>query len=322
MPTRRTLLTAGAALLAAPALAQDFPSRAITITVPFAAGGPTDVISRLVADGMGRALGVPVVVENVTGAGGTIAAARVAQARPDGTTLLMHHIGHATTATLYRKLPYDVETSFAPLGLVSDAAMTLVARPDFPATDLAGVMAEIRRQGDKLTLAHSGLGGANQLCGMLLQRAAGTALTTVVFRGSAPAITDMMAGRIDVFCDQATNTAPFIRDGRVKAYAETLPERVPGLDLPTTAEAGVPALAMSTWHGLYAPAGTPEAVQEKLSVALRAALREERLLARFGELVTQPASAERATPAFHRRFLAEEVARWRPIITEAGQYAD
>ena len=322
MPTRRTLLTAGAALLAAPALAQDVPSRAITITVPFAAGGPTDVISRLVADGMGRALGVPVVVENVTGAGGTIAAARVAQARPDGTTLLMHHIGHATTATLYRKLPYDVEASFAPLGLVSDAAMTVVARPDFPASDLAGVMAEIRRQGDKLTLAHSGLGGANQLCGMLLQRAAGTALTTVVFRGSAPAITDMMAGRIDVFCDQATNTAPFIRDGRVKAFAETLPERVPGLDLPTTAEAGVPALAMSTWHGLYAPAGTPEAIQEKLSVALRAALRDERLLARFGELVTQPASAERVTPAYHRRFLAEEVARWRPIINEAGQYAD
>ena len=322
MPTRRTLLTAGAALLAAPALAQDFPSRAITITVPFAAGGPTDVISRLVADGMGRVLGVPVVVENVTGAGGTIAAARVAQARPDGTTLLMHHIGHATTATLYRKLPYDVEASFAPLGLVSDAAMTLVARPDFPASDLAGVMAEIRRQGDKLTLAHSGLGGANQLCGMLLQRAAGTALTTVVFRGSAPAITDMMAGRIDVFCDQATNTAPFIRDGRVKAYAETLPERVPGLDLPTTAEAGVPTLAMSTWHGLYAPAGTPEAIQEKLSAALRATLQDERLLARFRELVTQPASAERVTPAFHRRFLAEEVARWRPIINEAGQYAD
>ncbi|MBO1078276.1 tripartite tricarboxylate transporter substrate-binding protein [Roseomonas haemaphysalidis] len=327
MTTRRTLLrqlglAAGAALLAVPALAQDFPSRAITITVPFAAGGPTDVISRLMADGMGRDLGVPVVVENVTGAGGTIAAQRVAQARPDGTTLLMHHIGHATTATLYRKLPYDVEGSFAPLGLVSDAAMTVVARPDFPATDLAGVMAAIRQQGDRLTLAHSGLGGANQLCGMLLQRAAGTALTTVVFRGSAPAITDMMAGRIDIFCDQATNTAPFIRDGRVRAYAETLPARVPGLDLPTTAEAGVPALAMSTWHGLYAPAGTPPEVQERLSAAIRAALKEERLLARFGELVTQPASAERATPAYHRRFLAEEVARWRPIITDAGQYAD
>ncbi|MCI0752916.1 tripartite tricarboxylate transporter substrate-binding protein [Teichococcus vastitatis] len=323
MMHRRTLLAAGALLLTVPvpAPAQEI-NRAVTITVPFAAGGPTDVISRLVAEGMGRNLGVPVVVENVTGAGGTIAAARVAQARPDGTTLLMHHIGHATTATLYRKLSYDVERSFAPLGLVSDAAMTLVARPDFPAQDLAGMMAEIRRQGDKLTLAHSGLGGANQLCGMLLQRSARQALTTVVFRGSAPAITDMMAGRIDVFCDQATNTAPFIRDGRIKAYAVTLPQRVPGLDLPTTAEAGQADIAMSTWHGLYAPAGTPEPVQERLSAALRAALREERLLARFNELVTAAASEDRATPAFHRRFLSEEVARWRPIIQEAGVYAD
>ncbi|MFC7608073.1 tripartite tricarboxylate transporter substrate-binding protein [Teichococcus aestuarii] len=322
MLTRRTLLAATPALLATPALAETFPTRSITITVPFAAGGPTDVVSRLVAEGMSKDLGQPVVVENVTGAGGTIAAARVAQARPDGHTLLMHHIGHASTATLYRKLPYDVQESFAPLGLVSDAAMTVVARPDFPAADLPGVLAAIKAQGDGLTLAHSGLGGANQLCGMLLQRAAGRALTTVVFRGSAPAITDLMAGRIDLFCDQATNTAPFIRDSRIKAYAVTLPQRVPGLDLPTTAEAGAPDLAMSTWHGLYAPAGTPAEIQERLATAIRAALREERLLTRFAELVTAPASQERATPARHRRHLAEEVARWRPIIQEAGQYAD
>lgn len=322
---RRTLLTSGAALLATPALAQGrggVPDRAITVTVPFAAGGPTDVISRLVAEGMAKDLGQSVVVENVTGAGGTIAAGRVAQARPDGTVLLMHHIGHASTATLYRKLPYDVQESFAPLGLVSDAAMTLVARPDFPADDLAGFMREIREKGEALTLAHAGLGGANQLCGVLLQSAAGRKLTTVAFRGSAPAITDMIAGRIDVFCDQATNTAPFIREKRIKAYAITLPQRVPGLDLPTTAEAGEPDILMSTWHGLYAPAGTPPEVQERLSAAIRAALREERLLTRFGELVTQPAGAERVTPAYHRRYLAEEVARWRPIIQAAGQYAD
>ena len=325
---RRTLLAAVpfalAAPLAAPAVRaqQPFPSRPMAIIVPFSAGGPTDVVSRIVAEGMAKDLGQPVVVENVTGAGGTIAAGRVAQARPDGHTLLMHHIGHASSATLYRKLPYSVTDGFAPLGLVSDAAMTLVARPDFPAADLAGFMAEIKKQGDKLTLAHSGLGGANHLCGMLLQHTAGTALTGVVFRGSAPAITDMMAGRIDVFCDQATNTAPFLRDGRIKGYAVTLPERVPGLELPTTAEAGQPSLLMSTWHGLYAPKGTPEAVQERLSGAIRAALREERLRQRFAELVTAPAADERATPAYHRRFLAEEVARWRPIIQAAGQYAD
>jgi tripartite-type tricarboxylate transporter receptor subunit TctC len=313
---RRTVLLSA---LAMPALAQ---SRAITVTVPFAAGGPTDVISRLVAEGMAKHLGNPVVVENVTGAGGTIAAAKVAAARPDGETLMMHHIGHATAATLYRKLPYDVVESFAPLGLASDAAMTLVARPDFPATDLAGFMAEIKRLGDRLNLAHAGLGGANQLCAMLIQYAAGTGLTQVVFRGSAPAITELVAGRIDVFCDQATNTVPFLRDNRIKAYAVTTPNRVEGLPYPTTSEAGFPGIAMSTWHGLYAPKGTPEATQERLSAALRAALHEDRLRARFAELVTEPASDAKATPAYHRRFLAEEVARWAPIIKAAGVYAD
>ena len=329
MPIRRrgllavTLATPLAAGLAAPALAQaDFPNRAVTITVPFAAGGPTDVISRLVAEGMARDLGQPVVVENVTGAGGTIAAARVAQARPDGYTLLMHHIGLASTATLYRKLPFSVLESFAPLGLASDAAMTLVARPDFPATDLAGFMRAIREQGDKLNLAHAGLGGANQLCGMLLQHAAGKAVTTVVFRGSAPAITDLMGGRIDIFCDQATNTANFIRENRIKSYAVTSAGRVPGLELPTTAEAGEPSIAMSTWHGLYAPAGTPEPVQQRLSAALRAALGEARLKQRFADLLTEPASPDRARPEFHRQFLADEVARWRPVIEAAGVYAD
>ncbi|MFC0409405.1 tripartite tricarboxylate transporter substrate-binding protein [Roseomonas elaeocarpi] len=321
---RRSFLAVLPLVLAAPTVQAQtpFPTRAVTIIVPFAAGGPTDVINRLVAEGMAKDLGQPVVVENVTGAGGTIAAARVANARPDGYTILAHHIGHATSATLYRNLPYDVEKSFAPLGLVSNAAMTIVARPDFPASDLAGLMAEIRRQGDRLTLAHAGVGGANHLCGILMQYAAQKSLTTVAFRGSAPVLTEMMAGRIDVFCDQATNTAPFIRDNRIRSYAVTLDQRVPGLDLPTTAEAGQPSIVMSTWHGLYVPAATPQAVQERLSTALRAALREDRLRARFAELVTEVAPPEQATPAFHRQFLAQEVAKWRPIIQAAGVYAD
>ncbi|MDO9708362.1 tripartite tricarboxylate transporter substrate-binding protein [Paracraurococcus lichenis] len=325
--SRRGLLAAGLALPAvahAQGTAQGgwAPDRPVSLIVPFAAGGPTDVIARLVAEGMGRDLGQAVVVENVTGAGGTIAAARVAQAKPDGTTLLFHHIGHASAATLYRKLPYDVLGSFAPLGLASDAAMTVVARPDFPAKDLAEVLAAMKRDGDRLTLAHSGLGAANHLCGMLLQHAAGTALTTVVFRGSAPAITELMAGRIDLFCDQATNTAPFLREGRIKGYAVTLRRRVAGLDLPTTEEAGAPTIEMSTWHGMYAPKATPPEARSRLSAALRSALTEERLTARLAELVTDPATPERATEAFHTRFLAEEVARWRPIIQAAGQYAD
>ncbi|WP_376093270.1 tripartite tricarboxylate transporter substrate-binding protein [Roseomonas sp. CCTCC AB2023176] len=288
--------------------------------MPYAAGGPTDVVARLVAEGMGKDLGVAVVCENVTGAGGTLGAARVATARPDGHTLLMHHIAMATHATIYRRLPYDVERSFAPLGLVSDAAMTIIAKPDFPADDLAGLMRVIRERGDQLNLAHSG--GANFLCGLLMQDAAGAEMTPVVFRGSAPAITEIIAGRVDMMCDQATNTVPYIRDRRIKVFGMTLDRRAEGLDMPTTAEAGFPTVQMSTWHGLYAPAGTPEEVQVRLNAAIRAALREERLRARFAELVTEVARPEQADRGYHRRFLAEEVARWRPIIQKANAYAD
>lgn len=321
-PARRTLL---AGLVAAPipwaARAQGFPARPITLIAAGAAGGPTDTITRILADAMGRVLPQPVVVEAVGGA--TVGPQRAATARPDGYTLLVNNIGFAASATLYRKLPYEVLGRFAPLGLVSDAAMTLVAKPGFPARDLAGFIAALREGGDRLNLAHAGLGSAAHLCGMLVQQAAGAQATTIVFRGTAPAIAELMAGRIDILCDQATNTLPFIRDDRLQAYAVSSAARVPQLaGLPTTAEAGFPTIAMSTWHAMYAPAGTPEPVQEALSAALRAALKDERLRQRFAELATEPATEERASIAFHRRFLAEEVARWRPIIEAAGAFAD
>ncbi|WP_249680486.1 tripartite tricarboxylate transporter substrate-binding protein [Roseococcus pinisoli] len=309
-------------LLAAPALAQGaFPQRALTLLVPFAAGGPTDMIGRLVAEGMSKDLGQPVAVENVTGAGGTIAAARVAQSRPDGYTLLLHHIGLASAATLYRRLPFDIQRGLAPLGVVSHTGMTLVARPDFEAADLAAYLAAIRARGDALNLGHSGLGGSNQLCGMLLQHAAGQSVTNVVFRGSAPAMTELMAGRLDITCDQATVTAPFLRDNRIRGYAVTLPQRIPGLDLPTTAELGVP-LAMSAWHGLYTAGGTPPEVQQRLAQAIRLALREDRLKSRFADTFTTVATQEEADPAHHTAFLASEIDRLRPLILAAGQFAD
>jgi tripartite-type tricarboxylate transporter receptor subunit TctC len=326
--SRRALLArtaaAAAALGAAPwgeARAQDFPSRPVTVIAAGAAGGPTDTITRIVADNMGRHLGQPVVVESIGGS--IVGPQRLTTSRPDGYTVMINNIGMAASATLFRRLPYDVLGAFAPLGLVSEAAMTLIARPNFPARDLAGYMEALRREKDKLNLATAGLSSAANLCGLLVQQAAGAQATVVVFRGTAPAIAELMAGRIDILCDQATNTVPYIRDGRVMAFGVSSPERLPGLpDLPTTAEAGFPGIAMSTWHGMYAPAGTPEPVQEALSAALRGALREERLRARFAELLTEPATAERATIAFHRRFLAEEVERWRPIIQAAGAYAD
>jgi tripartite-type tricarboxylate transporter receptor subunit TctC len=322
-PRRRALLAlaAAAAAPAGAARAQDFPSRPVTVIAAGAAGGPTDTVTRILAESMGRHLGQPVVVEAIGPS--NVATQRLTQMRPDGYTLMVTNVGMAASATLFRRLPYEIPGGFAPLGLVSDAAMTLIARPGFPARDLPGYVEALRREKDKLNLATAGLSSAANLCGLLVQQAAGAQATVVVFRGTAPAIAELMAGRIDILCDQATNTVPYIRDGRVQAYGVSSPQRLPGLpDLPTTAEAGFPGIAMSAWHGLFAPAGTPEPVQEAIAAALRGALREERLRTRFAELLTEPATAERATPAFHRRFLAEEVERWRPVIQAAGTYAD
>ena len=321
--TRRAVLAVGMSLAApASALAQEsFPSRPVTIIAAGAAGGPTDTITRIVADSMGAHLGQAVVVESIGPA--NVATQRLTQARPDGYVLMMTNIGMAASATLYRRLPYDVLTDFAPLGLVSDAAMTFIARPGFPTGNFGEYVAALKQQGEGLNLATAGLSSAANLCALLLHRTAGARATVVVFRGTGPAITEVMAGRIDLLCDQATNTVPFLRDGRLRAFAVTSTARLPGLpDVPTTAEAGFPDLTMSTWHGLYAPAGTPEPAQERISAALRGALGEARLRARFADLLTEPATPERASIAFHRRFHAEEVARWKPIIEAAGQFAD
>jgi tripartite-type tricarboxylate transporter receptor subunit TctC len=321
--TRRALLGSALAMpaIGRGALGQGFPSRPLSLLIPFAAGGPTDMIARLLAEGMARDLGQPVAAENVTGAGGTIAAARVAQSRPDGHTLLLHHIGLAAAATLYRQLPFSIERGLTPLGVVSHTGMAVVSRPDFPANDLPGYMAVLREQGDRLNLGHAGLGGSNQLCGMLLQHAAGRSATTIVFRGSAPAMTEMMAGRLDISCEQATVVVPFVRDGRIKAYAVTLPQRIPGFDVPTAREQGVD-LVMSAWHGLYVAAGTPPEVLQRLAQAVQAALRDDRLKQRFAETLTTVATEAEATPAHHAQFLASEIARLRPLILAAGQFAD
>ena len=330
---RRPLLLAAPALLLAHPLARraaaQMPDRTITVVVPYPAGGPTDAVARLAAEAMARDLapeGVPgVVVENVSGAGGTIGSARVANARPYGSVLLMHHLGHAASATLYRKLPYDVEASFAPLGLINDVPLLVCARADFPAKDLRELMAMMRTRGLEITAANSGLGGTDHLGGMLLQREAGAQITTVSFRGSAPATTEVIAGRVDLFFGQTTSTVAHIRAGRMKPYAITSPtrSRFEGLtEVPTVLEQGAPGLLMRIWQGMLAPKGTPEAVQHRLSRAIQTALRDEKLLARFRDLATEAVPQDQATPAFFTRQLAEDVARWRPIITAAGQYAD
>ena len=318
----RRLLLACCTLLALPAAAQQYPDHSITLIAAGAAGGPTDTITRIVAEAIAPHLGQSVVVEAIGGA--TVAPSRLAQqTRPDGYTLMINNIGMTASATLFRKLPYPIPGAFAPLGLVSDAAMTIVTRTDYPAQDLRQVMQSLTTRGDALNMATAGISSAANLCALLVQQAAGARATLVAFRGTAPAIIELMAGRIDMLCDQATNTVPYIRDGRVRAWGVSSPQRLAGLpELPTTAEAGYPGIAMSTWHGLYAPAGTPEAIQQRVNAALLMALREPKLRQRYADLLTDVPDDARASLAFHRRFVQEEVDRWRPVIQAADQYAD
>ncbi|MDI3306665.1 MAG: tripartite tricarboxylate transporter substrate-binding protein [Acetobacteraceae bacterium] len=314
---------AGLGFASGPAQAQQFPSRTITIIVPFAAGGPTDTVTRLVAEAMSRDLGQSVVVENVGGAGGTLGAARVAQAKPDGYTLLLHHIGMATTPTLYRRLPYDPVNGFETIGLVTEVPMTLVAKKDFPANTLAEAVAVIKREKDKLNYANAGIGAASHLCGLLLMKSVDTAMTTVPFRGTGPAMQEVLSGRIDLMCDQTTSTTEQINAGAIKVFAVTTRERIAALpNVPTAAEAGLPGFEVTVWHGLYAPKGTPAEITQRLSRALQAALRDERVIRRFAELGTTPVAQDQATPEAHRKFWQADIAKWRPIIQAAGVYAD
>lgn len=322
---KRALLGAALATgLAVPALAQaPYPTRPITMIIPFAAGGPTDTVGRLVAQVMGNDLGQTVVVENIGGAGGTLGAQRVAQARPDGYTILLHHIGMSTTPTLYRRLGYDPINGFETVGLVTEVPMTLVARRNFPANNLAELVQVVRRERDKLNYANAGIGAASHLCGLLFMSAVDTPMTTVPYRGTGPAMNDLVAGTVDLMCDQTTNTTEQIRAGTIRAYAATTSQRVASLpDLPTAAEAGLPNFEVSVWHGLYTPRGTPAPIVERLNRALLTALRDENLVRRFADLGTAPVSADRATPAFHRTFWQQDIQKWRPLIQAAGQYAD
>lgn len=316
-------MAAMAAMMSGTAFAQSYPTQPVTVIVPFTAGGPTDTVTRLVAQAMGRELGQQVVVENVGGAGGTLGAARVAQANNDGYTLLLHHIGMATTATLYRELPYDALEDFAYVGLVTEVPMTLVGRSDFEPETMEEVIAYVQEHGEDVMYANAGIGAASHLCGLLFMDAIDTQMTTIPYQGTGPAMTDLMGGQVDLMCDQTTNTTTQIRDGAVKAYAVTVPERVDSLpDLPTTAEAGLEGFEVSIWHGLYAPAGTPDDVVDTLSAALQVALQDETVITRFNDLGTEPSPQEDATPEALRTKLDDEIQLWRPIIEAAGVYAN
>ncbi|MER9129315.1 tripartite tricarboxylate transporter substrate-binding protein [Mesorhizobium sp. M0768] len=318
------LAAVAAAMLYPPAAgAQTYPERTITIVVPFSAGGPTDTVTRLVAEAMSKDLGQQVIVENVGGAGGTLGAGRVANAEPDGYTLLLHHIGMATSATLYRKLAYDTLNAFEYVGLVTEVPMTIVGRKDLEPTDLKGLVDYAKANKDSITVANAGIGAASHLCGMLFMSAIGTPLVTVPYKGTGPAMTDLLGGQVDIMCDQTTNTTKQIQGGTIKAYAVTSPQRLDVLpDVPTTIEAGLPQVQVGIWHGIYAPKGTPAEITERLSKSLQVALKDQNVVARFAELGTKPSPEADATPAALKAKLESEIARWKPIIEAAGQYAD
>ena len=312
-------LVAGSALCAFPAAAQDYPTQPVTIVVPFAAGGPTDTVTRLVAAAMSEDLGQQVVVQNVGGAGGTLGAGQVAAAPNDGYTLLLHHIGMSTAPALYASLPYDPLTDFAPIGLVTEVPMTIVARKDFEPETLEDLIAYVKENGENVTYANAGIGAASQLCGLLFMDALDVQLTEVPYQGTGPAMTDLLGGQIDMMCDQTTNTTTQIQAGEIKAYAVTTAERIDVLpDVPTMAEGGVENFELSVWHGLYAPAGTDPAIIERLTQSLQTALADETVASSFADLGTAPVPADQATPEALAERLESQIALWADVIAAAG----
>ena len=307
----------------ATASAQDYPSKPITFVVPFAAGGPTDVVARTLAQVMAKSLKQPIVVDNSQGAGGTIGTTKVARASGDGYTLLLMHIGFATAPSLYRTLQYDPAKDFEPIGLVVDVPMTVIAKPDFPAKNVKEMIEYVKNNKTKVTYANAGIGSASHLCGLLLLSAMQADITTVPYKGTGPAMNDILGGQVDFMCDQTTNTTGQIKGGRVKAYAVTSRNRLPSLpDLPTLAESGLPGFEVNVWHGLWAPKGTPKPVVDKITASLLEALKDPLFTGKMAELGANVVSADRARPDALRAYAQSEIARWAPVIKKAGVYAD
>jgi tripartite-type tricarboxylate transporter receptor subunit TctC len=306
--------------------AQAYPDKPISIVVPFAAGGPTDRVARDLGVALSKQLkGQSIVIDNVGGAGGTLGAAKVAKAAPDGYTLLVHHIGMATSPALYRKMPYDTLGDFEYIGMINDVPMTLVGRPTLPANNYAELVKWLEVNKGKINLANAGLGAASHLCGLLFQQSLKIDMTTVPYKGTAPAMTDLLGGQVDIMCDQTTNTSGQIEGGKIKAYAVTSPKRLttPALaKLPTLDESGMKGFNVSIWHGMYAPKGTPKAIQEQLNTALRAALKDSEFIRKQEALGAVVITDGRLGQAEHKKFVEAEIAKWGPVIKAAGQYAD
>lgn len=323
MKIANAVVSLAALLFAGAVLAQAYPAKPVTLIVPFPAGGPTDTVARTLANAMSKSLGQAVIIENVGGAGGTIGVGRVVAAANDGYTVLLMHIGISIAPSLYRTLKYDVTRDLEPIGLVVEVPMTLIAKADFPPNDFKELVSYVKANRTKVSYANSGIGSASHLCGMLFMSAIETDVLTVPYKGTGPAMTDLLGGQVDFMCDQSTNTTSQIKGGKVKAYAVTSLSRVASLpNLPTIDESGFKGFNVGVWHGIWTPKGTPRAVNDKLNAALQTALKDEVVKARFSELGAEPEPASRQTPDALRTHLAAEIAKWSPIIKKAGIYAD
>ena len=317
-------LAAVAGLAATGAQAQNYPTRPITMIVPFAAGGPTDVIARIVSDHMSRTLGQQIVIENVAGAGGTTGITRAAQSQPDGYTIMMGHMGtHGAAPALYPNLKYDPAKDFAPIGVAAGTPIVIVAKKDFPANDLKGFLAYLKANGDKVNMAHAGVGSVSHSTGIFFNSVVKVKPTMVAYRGTGPALNDLMGNTVDFMTDQIVNVAPQIQGGNIKAFAIATPERSPVLpNVPTTKEAGLDGYEVSAWNAVFAPKGTPPDVVKKLSDALMKSLDDENTKKRLLDLGgVLPTAAER-TPDGLQKLVESEVARWTPVLKAAGATAE
>jgi len=321
-----TLIAAGLALVASASAFAEYPDKPVTIIVPFAAGGPTDKVARDLAEAMRKPLGGQnVIVENRPGASGHIGTEQVVHAPADGYTLLLHHIGLSTAPSLYRTMPYKTLDDFEYLGMINEVPMTLIGRPSLPANNYAELAKWIDANKGKINMANAGIGAASHLCGLLFQSSIKVEMTTVPYKGTGPAMTDLMGGQVDIMCDQSTNTSAQIEGGKVKGYAVTTSKRLTTAalkNLPTLDEAGVKGFNVSVWHGLYAPKGTPKAVTDKLNAALRTALKDPEFIKREESLGAVIITDARLGGPEHKKFVEAEIAKWSPIIKAAGQYAD
>ena len=322
---KKTILALAVAVIAPAALAA-YPDKPVTIVVPFAAGGPTDKVARDLGEVLRKGLNnQTVVIENVGGAGGTLGAAKVAKSAPDGYTFLLHHIGMATSPALYRNLTYKTLDDFEYMGMINEVPMTLIGRSTLPANNFAELRTWVNANKGKINLANAGLGAASHLCGLLFQQQMAVDMTTVPYKGTAPAMTDLLGGQVDLMCDQTTNTTPQIEGGKVKAYAVTTlkPLTTPALaKLPTLDSQGLKGFNVSIWHGLYAPKGTPKAVLDQVNAALRTALKDPEFIKRQEALGAVVITDSRLNPVDHKKFVESEIAKWGPAIKAAGQYAD